>query len=318
MLSRMTDEDLRLPLRHYLPSAPADDARQAIDLIHDNTAEHFFEHRGWIRDFASAAPFVPFDVPGLGLAWVPSDLTLRVPTTSSLDRDRLHFLIYIPWDEKYLANVDEAYRDFFLAVLPYLHARTTDVHVATCLPFARELIEASPEEVDARVVYVAFILHDSGWSQMSEAEIAASLGVQGLALSGDAVSPKLRHVELGRALAERVLTDYPFTPPLTAPQRETVYQAILFHDKPQDLATGGGVPPAVRVVCNVDHLWSFTHENFWQDTVRKGVEPESYLENLGRDLDAYFVGEPGKRRARMMLEDRRGEVAAWKEWVRHH
>jgi len=86
--------------------------------------------------------------------------------------------------------VDEAYRDFFKVVLPFLHARSTDVHVATCLPFIKDLIQAETEPVDERVVQIAFILHDSGWSQMSELEIAESLGVTGLSLSGQAIQPK--------------------------------------------------------------------------------------------------------------------------------
>ena len=158
-------------------------------------------------------------------------------------------------------------------------------------------------------MHVAFILHDSGWSQMTEAEIAASLGVAGLALSGGAVAPKARHVELARDLAVRILGEYPFVPPLTDEQKEMIYTAILFHDKPEELAAMGGVPAAIQVVCDTDHLWSFTHENFWQDTVRKGVDPPAYLENLGKDLDGYFVTPAGKRRAARMLEERAVEVA---------
>ena len=263
-------------------------------------------------------PFVRFDIPAGGQAWIPADLSLRVPTASSLEPHSLHYLIYIPWDEKYLAFIEKDYRDFFLAVLPYLHSRSTDVHVATCLPFVKELIEADHEPVDERVVYPAFILHDSGWSQMTELEIASSLGVQGLALSGEAVAPKLRHVQLGKEIAQQVLEQNPINPPLTPAQKDIIFQAILYHDKPQELADLGHIPASVRVVCDVDHLWSFTHENFWQDTVRKGVEPPAYLVNLQNDLDGYFVAEPGKRRARMLLEERRAEVDAWQEWVARH
>ena len=69
--------------------------------------------------------------------------------------------------------MDEAYRDFFKAVLPYLHARSTDVHVATCLPLVKELLCTEPGPVDEQVVHLAFILHDAGWSQMTEQEMEA-------------------------------------------------------------------------------------------------------------------------------------------------
>jgi hypothetical protein len=243
-----------------------------------------------------------------------------VPQSAPVAPDLLHYLIYILWDPSYLDRVDPEYRDFFSFVHPYLRARTTDVHVATCLPYAKELIRDSSAHavgpIDERVVHVGFILHDSGWSQMSGAEIAASLGVAGLALSGAAVAPKARHVELARDLAVGILRDYHFDPPLTDEQREMIYTAILFHDKPEELATMGGVPASIQVVCDTDHLWSFTHENFWQDTVRKGVPPQEYVENLAEDLDGYFVTAAGRRRARLMLEERAVEVRLWEDWTR--
>jgi hypothetical protein len=259
--------------------------------------------------------FKRFELPTGESAWIPVDVDLRLPAESSIEPRLLRHLAFLPWDDRYLARVDAAYRGLFLRALPFLHVRTTDVHVATCLPFARTLLDAEPEGADEQVVHVAFILHDSGWSQMSETEIAESLGVQGLALSGAAVGPKARHAELGRDLARRILDEFPLAPPLTARQRELIDQAILFHDKPGELAAMGELPPSVRMVCDVDHLWSFTHENFWQDTVRKGVDPAVYFENLAGDLDGYFVGEAGKRQARQALASRQVEVEAWKRWI---
>src|SRR5690348_11445819 len=71
---------------------------------------------------------------------IPADLELREPQETQLDPERRHFVFYIPWDDKYLANIDPEYRAFFQEVLPYLHARTTDVHITQCVPFISELI----------------------------------------------------------------------------------------------------------------------------------------------------------------------------------
>ena len=262
--------------------------------------------------------FTRFSLPSGQAAWIPADIELRLPGNSSLAAGDLHTLIYLPWHDRYLEWVDPAYRDFFKTVLPYLHARSTDVHVATCLPFIKELIPAETEPVDGRVVQIAFILHDSGWSQMSELEIAESLGVAGLNLSGQALQPKARHAVLGRQVAQKVLEAYPFQPPLPPGQKDQIYQAILYHDRPQQLAAKGAIPASLKVVCNVDHLWSFTHPNFWQDTLRKTVPPPDYLENLGRDLDGYFVSEPGRRKARQCLAERALEVQAWKRLLSSH
>jgi len=257
--------------------------------------------------------FKTFSLPTGGQAWVPTDIELRNPESSSLVPDLLHYLIYIPWHDSYLQRVPETYQNFFQAVLPHLRVRSTDVHVASCLPFVAELGETVAEPVDLAVIYVAFILHDTGWSLMSDLEVAESLGVQGLALSGAAINPKARHAQLGKEVAERILADYVFEPPLRESQKELIYKAVLFHDKPWELAADGNIPPSVKLVCDVDHLWSFTHENFWQDTVRKSVRPDVYAANLAEGLEGYFVTEAGKHKARQLLAERRAEVAVWAE-----
>ncbi len=262
--------------------------------------------------------FKAFQLPTGGTHWIPSDLDLELPAKTSVAPEHVHFLAYIPWQDEYLRLVPVAYRDFFIFVLPHLHVRTVDVHIATCLHYADELILATPGVIDERVVHEAFILHDCGWSQMREEEIAASLGIPGLALSADAAKPKIRHAELGRELAKRILGEYRFDPPLTAEQMEIIGTAIFYHDKPEELAAMSNLPVSIQVVCDTDHLWSYTHANFWQDTVRKGMDPRDYLENLGIDLNAYFVTEPGKRKAAQMLEGRGEEVKVWEVWVSSH
>jgi hypothetical protein len=54
LLQAMTDADLNRPLRHYLPSSPAGDRRHAIELIRDNTVDHFSEHLAWMETLVSA------------------------------------------------------------------------------------------------------------------------------------------------------------------------------------------------------------------------------------------------------------------------
>ena len=49
LLQPLSDADLNQPVRHFLPSSPATDRRRAMDLIHDNTADHFSEHLAWIE-----------------------------------------------------------------------------------------------------------------------------------------------------------------------------------------------------------------------------------------------------------------------------
>ena len=262
-------------------------------------------------DRSPTSAFRFFDLPTGERALIPGDLALMLPERSTLSPDQLHFLVTIPWDERYLSRIDAEYRDFFRFVLPYLHTRTTDVHIATCFPFVDELIQAAGVPVDSRVVSIAFILHDVGWSQLSEAEIAASLSTTGVVLTQVAQAPKEKHALVGRDLAVKLLGLYPFAPPLTAAQQAWIAQAVLYHDKPWELAKQGALPLEIKLVCDVDHLWSLTHENFWQDTVRKGVAPPAYLDQLAQELEGYFVTEPGKAKAWRLWRERQAEVALW-------
>jgi hypothetical protein len=49
LLEPLSDADLNQPVRHFLSSSPATDGRRAMDLIYDNTADHFSEHLAWIE-----------------------------------------------------------------------------------------------------------------------------------------------------------------------------------------------------------------------------------------------------------------------------
>jgi len=240
---------------------------------------------------------------------IPADIPLELPASTSLEAEHLHFLVTLPWKDAYLRFLDRTYMEFFQALLPYVHARTTDVHVATCFPFLKEFIDEY--QGDEQVVSLAFLLHDSGWSQMTDREIAASLDVPGLALSASAMPPKAKHALLGCQIAMHVLEQEPPAFQLTHRQKQLIYAAILYHDQPWKLAAGGSVPVELKIVCDVDHLWSFTHENFWQDVVRKQVHPVTYAENLEQDLASYFVTEKGRTRARSLLSARQYEVEAW-------
>ena len=254
--------------------------------------------------------FHSYTLPDGKTSLIPDDINLAVPTDYAISKELLHFLVYIPWDNELVRYVPEEYRPFFKNVLPYLHARTTDVHIALCAPFVAQLAAQFPQEIDLRVVYTAFILHDIGWSQLTDNEVAQSLGVKGLALSADAVGPKEKHAIVGKELAEKILGSYAFDPPLSSKQKSLILNAILYHDKPWELAGNGDVPLEVKLVCDVDHLWSFTRQNFWQDTVRKGVEPRSYLANLETDLTDYFITDEAKALAKSLLADRAKELQA--------
>lgn len=236
---------------------------------------------------------------------IPSDIELRLPE-NSLSVDKQHFLLEISWDDKYFNKIPKEYLDFFKFVLPYLHARTTDVHTACSMGFLPEVFARHPN-IDKFVVAVALALHDNGWNQMSMEEIAGSLGYKGLKLSDNALNPKEKHAVLGAKKAKEILEKYIFNPPLTKFQKDLICKAILYHDKPWELS-GKEIPLEMQLICDLDHLWSFTHENFWQDTIRKGVTPKEYANNLKNDLEGYFLSIWGKQKAKSLLLERIAEL----------
>lgn len=255
--------------------------------------------------------------PSTPVAYIPAELPLHFPLESELEPDKKHFLISIPWRESYLSWVPVEYRDFFVHVFPYLHQRTTNVHTARCLSFLEEFVAAhAPQKVNRRVLACALILHDCGWSQMSEAEIADSLGVTGLQLPPHALRPKAKHAIVGEKLARRLLAKFAFSPQLSRAEQRLILDGVLWHDKPEEVAAmSEDIPLEIKLLVDLDHLWSFTTENFWQDTVRKGIRPSTYLRNLSSDLDEYFVTHYGRKKAYLMLQQRSKEVEALEQWL---
>lgn len=242
----------------------------------------------------------------------PVDVPVSLPEKSQLPESEQHFLIYLPWNNEYLKFVPQDFQEFYREILPFLSARTTDVHTAICMQYLDEFIakvEAMGKVVNRNVLAYALMLHDSGWSQMTEQEIAHSLGVKGLALSESALAPKEKHAILGEQIARKILKEKQNELQLSENEIELICKAILFHDKPEAVAGAENeMPIEVQLLVDLDHVWSFTHLNFWQDTLRKGVDPKEYLENLRADLDSYFVTDIGKNKAKELLAQREQEV----------
>jgi hypothetical protein len=244
--------------------------------------------------------------------YMPVDVQLafpREPLSPSLRRR----LAYIPWKGSYLRFSPKRYRDFLEYVLPYLKPRTTDVHTALCLsylkPYSETLEKTMEIEMNKRVVACGLTLHDCGWSALTEREIADSLAVKGLSLENKALAPKRRHADEGARIARKILNDYEFEPPLKKREEDLICDVVFWHDKIEEVRKPK-FPAEIKAVADLDHLWSFTKPNFWQDTVRKNIKPQSYSKKLGHDLTSYFIFEPGKKLARGLLKRRKDEVSA--------
>jgi hypothetical protein len=246
---------------------------------------------------------------------VPSDITIWFPEAPEIAVQDRHYLAYIPWNDAFVAHVPLAYRRFFYYVLPYLHSRTSDVHTALSVGQLPHLLQGVPQPFNSRVVYLALILHDCGWSQVSTQGLVDSLSYSGVSPSSSAsLKPKRQHLIYGEALAYKLLDKYDFG--AGGPDDDQQYyisEIIRRHDNdaPWEQDKYGPISRDVQIVCDADRLWSFTHENFGLDTVRKGVDPEQYVDTINGEIATYFSTEQGKARARYLLAERRHEVAAY-------
>jgi hypothetical protein len=251
------------------------------------------------------------DLPTGEQATLPADIRLKFLAGTGLTPQQLCATAYLPWRERYLEHVPEKYQPFFKHVLPHLGNRSTNVHTALSVSQLPFLINHATEKVDARAVYLGTILHDAGWSLVSHQGIADSLSFSGLKLSETSRLPKQQHVLIGTALAYDLLNSYDFgNKPLSQANKHHISQIIRRHDydAPWDKGKFPTLTPETKLVCDADRLWSYTHENFWQDTVRKSIRPEDYLVTISGAIDDYFITPQGRVRAHGLVANRRIEV----------
>jgi hypothetical protein len=238
---------------------------------------------------------------------LPADVKLVYPDSKLPEKDK-HFLAFIPWDDKYLTNIPIEYQKYFKDCLPLLNFRTTNVHVAVCFGYFNSLIQLYQNNnsivIQKDIVALGLILHDIGWSKLTETEIASSLGVSGLKLNKNAIGPKEKHAIEGEIIAKLKLQEWG----IPQDKIDLICLCVRWHDHPEKVNQNYQMAAEVKLLVDLDHLWSFTHLNFWQDTVRKGVDPKIYASNLSHDLDSYFVTDEGKMLAKEMLVQRLLEI----------
>ncbi len=249
--------------------------------------------------------FTRIKLPDGRMKRIPDDVVLRFPIRTSDPAEAIK-LVEIAWDEAYWQKIPGEFQIYWTTAFPFLHARTTDVHTAICLGIMDDFLKKFSGSVyDRLVIGVGIIFHDTGWSQLPDTQIAASLGVSGLALTATATEAKEAHLREGLAIAKRELARFTILAP---EQRHEILAIVADHDFPERV---GEPSLSFQIACDLDHLWSFTHENFWQDTIRKDIEPLEYWQNLEKDLDAYFQTEQGGKMARAMLGLRRDELVLY-------
>ena len=248
-------------------------------------------------------------------ATIPSDIDIVMPPAESLsevDSSSLHSLAFIPWADRYMSYVPEDYRQFYQAILPKLGARTTDVHTALSVSFVDELIALSGHKVDKKILTIAVLLHDIGWAQLTPAQIAMSLNYSAFAYPDEALEPKRLHASLGSEIAQLVLDEHQSALGLSDDDKSYLVKLVRHHDQINPWPDTPE-PMEYLLLGDADRLWSYTHENFWLDTIRKNTDPIQYLLNITEVIDEHFLTPAGKTIARRLIAERAEEVAQLRE-----
>lgn len=253
--------------------------------------------------------FQKITLPTGDVKYIPDDITIKFPKPGEVTLERMRLLAFIPWDDKFEECIPVQHRYFFTFAMPYLSARTTNVRTALSVSFIPELMNSIGRPDDESILYLAVILHDCGWSMVSQSEIADSLDYKGIAYTPIAAHAKMKHTIYGAALAFRLLDEYSFDQPLGLEQKELISDIVRFHETPWRYSgTTEVLPSELMITCEADRLWPFTHEGFWLDTIRKDVEPLQYLESCENAVNKLLSTEPGKRVAGRLVDERRKEI----------
>lgn len=249
---------------------------------------------------------------------IPADVEITEPTDNPVPRERLHLLAHIPWHRRYLKLIPEDYRDFFEYLLPHLAQRTTNVHTALSVAFVPYLHKHIAPQSNLKLALIGTMVHDCGWSKVTPTAIADSLDYSGIIFTPNAAEAKLQHTVFGGQLAPELVRAYPGQLGLTDEEISYIGDIPRWHEYPERYKPGQPIPPELLITCEADRLWPFTHQNFWLDTMRKGVDPVEYITNVKNSIDDLFLTPVGRHMASVLYAHRTEEVRAYREAMQSH
>lgn len=168
---------------------------------------------------------------------------------------------------------------------PYLGVRSNDGHTIYAYGLGRALTDLHPE-ADTEVVLPAILLHDTGWSQVAEAEVLTAIA------PGEG-RPDLvvRHEKEGARIARGVLGRLGRDPGRT----EEIAGIIDGHDsRKQALSLDDAL------VKDADKLWRLTPHGV--DTVMNwfGLDREAALRLIGSRVHEHLFTEAARTMARVL------------------
>ena len=179
------------------------------------------------------------------------------------------------------------YQDILELARPYLDTRGNEEHTEGSIAFAWQLLEA--EGGDPDVVMPAIILHDVGWSELSDEEQLQAFGPPPTRLDLN-----MLHEQRGAEIAAGILDSMGYDPALT----EEIAEIIRGHDnRRQALSLNDAL------VKDADRLFRLTRRGYMIFLEFFSLEYRPYLAAMTSVADEWFFTETAKRLGAEMFAD---------------
>lgn len=168
------------------------------------------------------------------------------------------------------------YEQILESALPYQDKRDDKGHAETVLNYAIKLLET--EQGNENVIVPAAILHDIGWSQMSEKERMSCFKKFDRNI-------RIKHQKLGVDLAKKILEKINYNPKSI----EEILEIIYGHDTRE-----GFLSQNDGMVRDADKLWRYSKIGFWTDHRKISLSKKEHYETLKKNIDAkdfFYLGK---------------------------
>ena len=181
--------------------------------------------------------------------------------------------------------------------LPYQDKRDDIGHAEVTLSYAKKLITSDNGDED--IIIPSIILHDIGWSQLSEKDRFIIFDHD--ATKDQKLAVRIMHQDESVRLGRKILMDVKY-PSEKMPE---ILEIVSQHD-----TRNGFISKNEGLTRDADKLWRFSKIGFEKDRIRNSYSFQKLYEfcNSKIDLKNYFYSETARKIARAELEQRKLEA----------
>ncbi len=184
------------------------------------------------------------------------------------------------------------YEEIFALASPYLQTRGNEIHIPVSRRFAEMLLQE--EKGDPEIVIPAVLLHDVGWSKLSEAMQLKAFGPGNYDKDLNRIH-EVEGVKIARGILEQV--------GYNSAQSEEILAIIDGHDSRLTPISGSD-----KIVKDSDKLFRFSAEGLAFYLARFGPDIPERLKWLQSKMDRWFFTTSARRIALQELERRFNEA----------